>query len=424
MTLLQRVRFNFYYHALAMLMMAVLVGQTVLAVVPEWNSWIRMVGIILVVVGSPLLLQRHVFPKEVVLFSAFLYWSIMTGCIVADNQELFLDTVQMLVQMYALLLVAFTFFRRYQSLTYCWVLFLVNALFMVLYGAFTEGFSVYSLSAMEHRLNPLSGTSTGANDFGVYAIVGIVSAIALWPRLKLPFQVPLVGFVGILISCVFLSGSRKAFIVLLFMIIVIVLIWLAPSYRRWLRGIPLLLLTIVSVYMLVDYAFTNPVIGPRLQASIDERGDQGREQLYREAIDMFLANPIAGVGLGNFAYHSSYHIYAHSDYAEALAGTGLIGFLLYFSIYPFCFIRLYRAMKYAAAHRQQQRYRELGVVFALLAGYLVLGLGAPNFLDPKAMFFLFATLGYLYALPIRGTAASVVCSRKITGGHAIMEVQR
>lgn len=416
MALLPRRRFDFHYHFPVILLMAVLVGQTALEIMPAWSPWVRLIGIILVIVGFPLIRKSYAMVPEVALYGLFVCWSIVTGFVVADNKPLFLQTMQTLIQIFMLMLIVFALFRRHQTFTYCWVIFVINALFMVGYGIFTQGFALFSPSMMENRLNPLSGTGTGANGFGLYSVVGIVSAIALLPRLKLPLQIVCVGCIGLFTSAVFLSGSRKSFFALLFIIAIIALSWSLQNFGQLWRRVPLLLLVGGCGYLLVNYALSQPVLGSRILSSIEERGDPIREELYQEAIDMFLASPIAGVGLGNFAYHSQYKTYAHSDYAESLADTGLVGFLLYLSIYPLLFIRLYRLMKLVSVHGQRRLYWDLCVMFALLAGYLFNGIGAPNFLDPKAMFFIFAMLGYIYAIPIRGGKTQIMHSRQITTG--------
>jgi len=62
--------------------------------------------------------------------------------------------------------------------------------------------------------------------------------------------------------------------------------------------------------------------------------------------DVFIENPIKGIGLNNFAYYvghyTSYNVerYSHNNYIEMLSCLGIIGFILYYSSYVYCLIKL------------------------------------------------------------------------------------
>ena len=82
-------------------------------------------------------------------------------------------------------------------------------------------------------------------------------------------------------------------------------------------------------------------MGLRFQRAMDNPDiDTARSQMYVRGVDLFWENPLAGVGLGNFQVVSGLGAYSHSDYIEVASNTGIIGFILYFSIYGMILWRL------------------------------------------------------------------------------------
>ena len=65
-------------------------------------------------------------------------------------------------------------------------------------------------------------------------------------------------------------------------------------------------------------------------ASIGSEDIGGRVELWREALSVFLLNPIIGTGSG--AISASIGSWAHQTFLSILAETGLVGFLLFISI--------------------------------------------------------------------------------------------
>lgn len=81
------------------------------------------------------------------------------------------------------------------------------------------------------------------------------------------------------------------------------------------------------------------VFGDASDQSFDTRAD-----LQQVAYQVFLDNPVFGVGLDNVRYYMSNfglaETYTHSTFFELLAGSGVVGFLLYNSIFLYLLVRL------------------------------------------------------------------------------------
>jgi len=140
---------------------------------------------------------------------------------------------------------------------------------------------------------------------------------------------------------------------------------------------------------------STPVGGRFRAASRDPHVSEGRYELYREGWKMFQRAPFQGVGLGNFVVHSGYRAYAHSDAMETLATTGLVGFVVYFSIYLVLWRRLRRVLQ--ARPDATSRYMA-GLYQAVIVTSLIQGLGTPHFLDPAYLCILGAMVGHARAM--------------------------
>ena len=134
---------------------------------------------------------------------------------------------------------------------------------------------------------------------------------------------------------------------------------------------------LTSVFLVVivagiGYAYISPfleesVILHRFSMLL-ERGAATREGMYREAFEMFRRSPLIGVGFNNYRSLSIYGTYSHSTLGEALACTGLIGSILYFSSYLMLTLRYIRMaiIKTADIIFLKQSRMLLGLMLVLL----------------------------------------------------------
>ena len=97
------------------------------------------------------------------------------------------------------------------------------------------------------------------------------------------------------------------------------------------------------------------VIGRRFDSMIDYIKGEGtdgsialRRRYIAAAKSMFNESPIIGKGMGNYSriLESEYFLgnfYSHNNYWQILSELGLIGFLIYFSMYVYCVVIFLRA---------------------------------------------------------------------------------
>ena len=164
--------------------------------------------------------------------------------------------------------------------------------------------------------------------------------------------------VTIAIASLLLSGSRSGLLSLAVEIVIAVALglWMARTRKRRQRsaliaiGASVIIIVIVAAALLFSWVDTGAV-SKRL-AAVATPGDAWsewssfRKSVVLDSFHMLRDHPVLGIGLGNFetAYprYQSFPTdltvdYAHNDFAEAIAETGVIGAVLIFlSLEFFC----------------------------------------------------------------------------------------
>lgn len=164
---------------------------------------------------------------------------------------------------------------------------------------------------------------------------------------KKPMYILVVIFV---VFCAF-SSSRKGLMAAIAGPMMIVLL----SFRK--RGYALRLLAAVIMAALIALLVMENetlygVIGKRFDTMFDflkGEGEDGsiavRQYFISVAKEMFQESPLIGKGMGNFALildsrYAMGKFYSHNNYWQLLSELGLIGCMLYYSMYVFCLIKL------------------------------------------------------------------------------------
>lgn len=166
----------------------------------------------------------------------------------------------------------------------------------------------------------------------------------------------MVIFILINLIIVFLSASRKA---LLFIAIPCALMFLFYNASKQ-NFIKRVLVTIVAIVIFIVLIFNVPflynLIGNRLEGMINgilQLGNVDSSTIFRlraitYGLEWFKERPILGSGLNNFknllgtnvqSWAGSEGVYAHNNYIELLVDVGIIGTLLYYSLYIYIFIK-------------------------------------------------------------------------------------
>lgn len=177
------------------------------------------------------------------------------------------------------------------------------------------------------------------------------------------------------------SGSRKAVIML--PLCVGMLFFLkcidprdpAKTLFRWLLllaafGLTAVLVLRLPMFSIVHRRLEGMIAGFRGSGAADSSAAM-RFRMIELGKRLFLENPIGGVGFSNprvFAgAELKFYTYLHNNYIEILAGGGVLGFIVYYSIYFYCICTLLR-------YRDFQDL-EFDLALTFLTVYLILDYG-------------------------------------------------
>ncbi|UCG42187.1 MAG: O-antigen ligase family protein [candidate division WOR-3 bacterium] len=362
---------------------------------PWLSQWNRLLGILLTLLAIMYWLQQGGgFPAEVLLFAAFIGWGALTGLLLAEAQGPVRDSVRLLAQEAALLFAVAVYVARRGKPTIVFLFLLVVPLGLGWFSHSTGELAAALSGDTVRRLVSFAGNENFLGFLCLYAVFGVAyllwhrgkQKLTLWPLLVLP----LIGAILVL------SGSRKSILSVGFF----ALAWAAMAYGRArisrFRRALILLMVVAGLFMAGRSIVERAPVGGRFESVLsDPSASRDRLELYREGWSMFLDAPINGVGLGNFTLRSSMRAYAHSDFMEVLATTGVVGFLLYFSVYLVLWRRLRRVLN--ARSDPTSRYT-VGLYQAMIITLLLLGLGTPNFLNPVHLLLIGVMVGHTRAM--------------------------
>lgn len=136
----------------------------------------------------------------------------------------------------------------------------------------------------------------------------------------------------------------------------------------------------------------NTNLGTRVEKIVENNGGPTqRENLIVVGLKMTKDHPLFGVGLGQFGLASKTGTYAHSEWIELLATTGIPGFLFFMSIYISAWRRLTRTFKYISDPiiRYRAKFAKMTLIILIVAGAVF----RPNFLNMDTIFLMALIVG-------------------------------
>ena len=355
-----------------------------------------VLGILLTVsYGVYFLKEQPAVPLEILLFLAWLAWSLaaywlkMSELLTEPYFETLLRTAQVAAMAFAVTGIAV----RSGSPKVAFSALALGALILL----------AYSVSTGDFMLTPdrfrTTGLTNNPNYFGFIMLMAVVGLLFFFEKQgSLLRRGVIASLIVLLMFGILASGSRKAFVGFVFLMLA--WWWFCFKDEVFRRPQYLLLLILVAglIVFSIEYMLENTFMGRRFQRDFVEKQEQLEEHkrigLYEEGFELIKQNPVVGVGLGNFKYRSFYHAMSHSDYIEVAVSTGLVGFVLYFSIYVLLWRRLSFLRKFT---RERSVWYMAGVARACVLLLLLLALGRPNFYDIIAWVALGTCIGYAYA---------------------------
>ena len=188
------------------------------------------------------------------------------------------------------------------------------------------------------------------NVIGIQLIFGIISSMYFLITNKPRRKIILILINVLFFALILFSGSRKSLLALLIGFLVYFLIRNKENTKKifiFLFLLPLIFAGIGYLIFKVDIFYN--VIGNRLETLIDVlkgEADNIRISMIKEGIRLFINKPIFGNGIDAFTRLSGFETYSHNNYIEILVNYGLIGFIIYYSIYFYIIVKLLYKIKF------------------------------------------------------------------------------
>ncbi|MCR2823819.1 O-antigen ligase family protein [Lederbergia panacisoli] len=227
----------------------------------------------------------------------------------------------------------------------------------------------------------LGGEISQENVFGFYAAVTAVLCIFYAYIYKKRMYI-LLAFIPIFFSM--MSGSKKAFLII---IVGVLLINYFNSEGKKFGKQLIGLFLIIGVGYIAFYIPAFNIVTSRItefwiytfgDSSTIDKSTFYRQVMIEGGLELFKNNPIVGYGISNYGYYfqrlTGYNFsYAHNNYIEILVNNGIIGFLLYYSLFIY---NLKHLLKPAL-----KRDFTAQALIILLISILVADIGAINYYD-------------------------------------------
>lgn len=336
---------------------------------------------------------RHIrlrsIPREGRLLVLFSLWA-MGGRYWATDQAMFQLFMKLVLELTVVVIAVAVIVGRSGSMHWFYLAYWGVAIFRVVYG---EGAISMERIADTRAVERI----TDANAVGYYCSLGIVGMLALLKEVKRMWMKGLLIAGGAFaLYGVVLSASRGAFVALMAIAVLWPLLCMVGSSRYKLNALVVAAILIFLAFQAVQLIIQETYLGVRFtQASqLEDGSSQTRLDLFLSGLRIFMDNPITGCGLGQFGVASGTGFYAHNEFAEILATTGLPGLFLYFPIYWQVWRRLTWSLRYL--HDPLVRYRinmaRMIMLVLLISGFL----SRPNFISQDTMFLLGIVVGVSY----------------------------
>ncbi len=340
---------------------------------PELTQRITWGGAVVVGVltAFAFLQHRYPLPREAWLLWAFTAWC-LSGLPSVVYWPAFQRGFQLVIELAVVVSLLGIIIRYTGSVKWFYLAFIGSVFFNVLIGLRTvswRGVAAGSDIAMERD----AGLTGNPNALGFYCFIGILSVMALFGETKSKWV--RVGSLFCTLPAIYglvSSASRGAFSVLMVSLILWPLMCLRGRIRDWLGLAAAVTLIEALGFLFGQFVMKETYLGHRFESAwqMEDSSSESRLELFVAALKVFAANPIKGVGLGQFRFLNGLDLNSHDEWGGLLSGTGAVGFLLFMSVYLSTWLRLTKVLKRASDKllRYRVNFARMVVLLLTLAG--------------------------------------------------------
>ncbi len=392
--------------------------------VPNTGSMAKIGGLLLLVASLTLapgrgrrrgdLLSAH--PLLCLLIGASVAWVVLTISWATDGSTAASNALRY-AQNVTLFIIVFAAVRTTRDVTVILGAFVLGAALAAAYG-FVGGSNLT-------QPGRLVGATGEANQLATYLVAGLLLSIGVAAtNRRRPLRALGAGACGVICTLgVALTLSRAALVALVISLLAAIVV--VKRHRAVMSLVAILLTGAFAVYFLALAPAT-----ARQRIFNDPGGTSGRTALWTVAWRMVGAEPVGGVGIGNFPLRSVDYLVqpgglsndtyvikepleAHNIYLQMLAETGIVGFLLFAAVVVNSLWCAWRAARARAPGLDHGLIVLAEATIVATVAVLVANFFAPGLFD-KQMWLLFALGPALYSLSRDAPAAGANARRLVS----------
>ncbi|MBI9069801.1 MAG: O-antigen ligase family protein [Salinivirgaceae bacterium] len=254
-------------------------------------------------------------------------------------------------------------------------------------------------SYINHRI---AGFSGNANGYGRVALFGMIAFVILICTKRLrTFKIIFISAIFVLFYCILRSGSRQCLLGSVLFFGSLYLYFFFNYLRKKFLTVSLISILLIIVMVVGAFFVKEMNIFDRFRRvaewslSGDIVGEQsvtGRVYLIQSALNKFPDNPIAGIGIGHAT--DVLGIVTHNNYTEVLLTTGLVGFVLYYSVYFILFAKLSFLKRKLKKNKSVNEKTIFFVVWITFFVFLLLELFSVSYMEKNHWLWMALMIGY------------------------------
>lgn len=271
---------------------------------------------------------RIVLGKSVILPFIFVFYEIVS-CAWAFNQEVAISQLITQLQLFVLFFFSYIYIKRVGRLEDYYNAIYLSGIGLIFYSLYVYGGLSGFLAIMStgHRMGDLIGNQ---NTYGlVFANAALVALYYFFFNNEKRY----ILLAGLFIFFGFSSGSKK--VVLLLILGLFFLILSKYGIRKLFKVLIYSFVSLLVGWMLIHLPLFSTIL-ERLESYLSVTGntsDNLRAELIRFGLELFMENPFLGYGLNNYQLFHWSGAYSHNNYIEVLVSLGIVGFIIYYSIF-------------------------------------------------------------------------------------------
>lgn len=328
-------------------------------------SFLNLLGISFVYKSRKVEDFRHLIKSPIIIcFGLLFLWAMLSFLYASNGTEVLIESARLFSLM--ILLINFSYCLVYEEEK---VKFISNILVACLF------IEVFFVLIPTYNINDtLVGLSRGQINKGIAANINITAfsillkipfAILILRRLKTKFfKIILFFLLTSSFYTIFILGTRAALLgSILILVVSSFFSLLMPKFKKFLINTILLIFSFLAPFLFnhltqKNYNNNNGVVD-RLGSLVEYSADSSvneRISYYKLSIETLINSPFIGMGYGNWKIESIPYVlkdkntytvpyHSHNDFLQMAAELGLVGLMLYISIFGFAFYMLYKLFK-------------------------------------------------------------------------------